>query len=311
MNEKKVFQGEGSYCPIPPAEQGLPTVTADYCFQITKEKALHMEGLCFDKNRDLYFVGITEGKVYRLNIKESRLTEIAHMEGQKPTAVKIHKDGRLFVCTVGAGKPGGIFAMAPDGSNLTTVISGMDVDDMVFDDDGGFYFTHYVGNALHPDGAVYYVTPDITQCNPVIENLAKPNGIAIAKDKKGLWITETDRGTLLWHPLPGQAGHTSVVYHFTGTIGPDSCSIDSKGNVYVALFRQGRFMVFNPFGFPIGQILMPNRENGGNLFTTHLMVHPDEDKAYMIASDDYGEEGSWIFTAEAFAKGSSEAYQFK
>ena len=150
--------------------------------------------------------------------------------------------------------------------------------------------------------------PDLNSYRCVIDHMAKPNGVAISKDGKGLWITETDLGRLVWAPLPGTAGHTTVVYQFGGTVGPDSVSIDGEGNVYVALFRQGRFMIFNSFGYPIGQVLMPNRDKGHNLFTTHPMVHPDTNELYMIASDDYGDEGSWIFKTETFAKGNDKAY---
>jgi sugar lactone lactonase YvrE len=37
---------------------------------------------------------------------------------------------------------------------------------------------------------------------------------------------------------------------------PDSMRIDADGNLYVAMHRQGRFMVFDPVGMPIGQILI-------------------------------------------------------
>lgn len=32
--------------------------------------------------------------------------------------------------------------------------------------------------------------------------------------------------------------------------------IDADGNLYVAMHRQGHFMVFDPVGMPIGQILI-------------------------------------------------------
>ena len=50
-----------------------------------------------------------------------------------------------------------------------------------------------------------------------------------------------------------------IPYHFVGRA-PDSMRTDSEGNVYVAMNRQGRVLVFNPYGMPIGQILLPGRE---------------------------------------------------
>lgn len=301
---------EYKFCPIPPGEQGIKTSIAEYFFQITAKKAVHVEGICMDRKGDFYFTNITEAVIYKLDMASKELYEIYHGSGIKPTAVKIHRDGRLFVCLVGGQKPGGIMVMKPDGTDCHMIIEGIDVDDLVFDSSGGFYFTHYVGNAYTPIGAVYYVSSDLREKKIVIENMAKPNGIALSPDEKWLWITETDRGRLVRHPAVGQEGHTSVVYRFTGAVGPDSCSVDSEGNVYVALFGQGRVMVFNSSGFPIYQILMPNRNLGHNLFSTHPFVTPGSYDLYIVASDDYGDEGSWIFHAESVAKGHGKAFAF-
>lgn len=46
--------------------------------------------------------------------------------------------------------------------------------------------------------------------------------------------------------------------------------VDGKGNVYVAIYGQGRVLVFNNKGIPIGQILLPEREKGLNLLSTSL-----------------------------------------
>lgn len=69
-------------------------------------------------------------------------------------------------------------------------------------------------------------------------------------------------------------------------------------------------MVFNKTGYPIGQILMPNRDIGHNLSSTHPMVRPDTKELYITTADDVGDEGSWIMKAPAFGKGNKNAYQF-
>ena len=63
----------------------------------------------------------------------------------------------------------------------------------------------------------------------------------------------------------------TILYYFTGHEGPDSCCIDSDDNLYVAMYGQGRVLVFNKRGYPIGQILMPGRDDGKMLRTTHLI----------------------------------------
>ena len=48
---------------------------------------------------------------------------------------------------------------------------------------------------------------------------------------------------------------TAVPYYFNG-FAPDSMRSDSDGNVYVAMYSQGRVLAFNPNGIAIGQILL-------------------------------------------------------
>lgn len=298
------------YCPIPPSEQGLPSITAEYFHQISDQPFKHVEGLCFDRNGDLYFCSLYEGRVMKLDMNSKRVSEIFCDEGLMPAAVKIHKDGRLFVCSVGKTKLGGIIAMNPDGSNQRVIVSGQDVDDLVFDSQGGFYYTHLAGNVCDPVGGVYYVAPDYGSITPYIKNLAMANGVALSADEKTLWVTELTGGRLHRFPSLTGTGSPCVCYQFTGSLGPDSCSIDAEDNLYVAMFGQGRVMVFNPLGFPIGQILLPNRELGYSLCSSHAMVRPGARELYICAADDIGNEGAWIFKAESIAVGNGNAYQF-
>jgi aryl-alcohol dehydrogenase-like predicted oxidoreductase len=48
----------------------------------------------------------------------------------------------------------------------------------------------------------------------------------------------------------------------------DGARVDSAGNVYVAISGQGRVIVFNRNGLPIGQIVLPDRDKGRNLKST-------------------------------------------
>ena len=51
--------------------------------------------------------------------------------------------------------------------------------------------------------------------------------------------------------------------------------MDSDGNVYVAMYGQGRILVFNRNGIPIGQVLLPGRENGHKLESTSMALSPE------------------------------------
>jgi lactonase len=78
---------------------------------------------------------------------------------------------------------------------------------------------------------------------------------------------------------------------------------DADGNVYVAIYGQGRVLAFKRNGIPIGQVLLPGRERGHNLQSTSLAIRPDTNDLYAVTSDGAGGHGATVFHAKAFARG--------
>lgn len=309
--DKLIYKSGDKFAPIPPNEAGLQTVTAEHFLQVHKTRALHGEGTCFDKEGNLYFTIIYEGKVCKLDVRTREITTIFHDEERKIPAVKIHKDGRLFVCCLNRIKEGRVFAINPDGSGYEDIIIGYSIDDLAFDENGGFYFTDLRGDAMNPIGGVYYVSPDYKKVTPFMPNMAGPNGVAISPDFSVLWVTESHTGRIHRVMLKGKNFTTkNVVYTTTGFYGPDSCEVDADGNLYIAMYGQGKVIVLNNFGYPIGQILMPNRDLGNNLVVTHTDICPGTDDIYIMCCDDNGDEGCWLFKAKAFAEANTNTYQY-
>jgi lactonase len=77
--------------------------------------------------------------------------------------------------------------------------------------------------------------------------------------------------------------------------------VDADGNVYVAIYGQGRVMAFNPNGIPIGQVLLPDRDEGQNLHSTSMALRPGTDDLLIVTNDGEGGQGS-NFRAKAFTK---------
>ncbi len=287
-----------------------------------KNKPPYLEGICFDRTGDYaYFTAIFEHAIMRMDMKTGELAQIYKNDSLFPAAVKVHKDGRLFICGVSwpaawdpttkgpGGRLGGIFSINPDGTGFETILSGWCVDDLVFDSKGGFYFTHFIGNLEEAVGGIYYLEPDMITLHRVYSKLRTPNGLALSKDEKILWVTETVTGNVIRFDLTN-AGHSIIVYHMEGGNGCDSCSIDDDDNLYVAHLYGGRIVVLNPVGVAIGQITMPGREEGHFLHTTHAMVAPGKKELYITATDETG-LGSIIFKGPSFAVGNTAAYQFQ
>lgn len=199
--------------------------------------------------------------------------------------------------------------MNQDGSELQTIIppeASYLPNDLVFDAEGGFYFTDFKGTATEPTGGVHYTSPDFSTVTPVLPNLAMANGIALSPDGKSLWATEFGRNLL--HRIHLADANTiapigsAIAYRFVGPA-PDSMRVDADGNVYVAIYGQGRVLAFNRNGIPIGQVLLPGRDDGHNLASTSLAIDPGRNDLYTVSNDGDSGQGATVFHAKVFSKG--------
>jgi lactonase len=153
---------------------------------------------------------------------------------------------------------------------------------------------------------VYHVSADLKSIRPVLTHLCAANGVAINQDGSVLWATEFCLGRLHRAQMDtqGQVQRylATTPYQFIGPA-PDSMRTDADGNVYVAMYLQGRILAFNSFGIPIGQILLPGRENNQYLKSTSLAFFPFSRDMVIVARDEIGGGGSMIFRAQGLAQG--------
>jgi lactonase len=248
------------------------------------------------------------GTVFRLT-PDGKLSSFTPNADLRPAELAVHRDGRIYMAELGDFKSrGSVVTTAPDGADVRTIVSREDgylPDDLVFDKNGGFYFTDFKGGSSTPSGGVYYISPNGGKPVPVVPNLRIANGVGLSPDGLTLWVTELAGGQL--HRISLSDATTmapfgsSVVYNFVGG-GPDSIRVDADGNVYVAMYGQGRIMVFNPLGFPIGQYLLPGRDGGHNLRSTSMAIRPGTDELLIFTNDWDKGQGSTIFAAKALAK---------
>lgn len=279
--------------PIPPSERGLQTVVAQPWFKVSEE-GLQLEGPSFDRDGNLLFVEVFGGRVFRLT-PDQKLSTVVSENKLGSAGLAIHKDGRIFIAGLGNFKDtGSVVAVRPDGSGMQTIVppeAGFLPDDLVFDAQGGFYFTDFRGISTDPKGGVHYVSPDFKTVTPVLPRLAVPNGVALSPDGKELWVPEFSRGLLHRVELADATTiapfGTAIAYHFTGPA-PDSMRADADGNLYVAIYGQGRVVAFNKNGMPIGQVLLPGREDGHNLRSTSVAIRPGTDELYVATNDSSG-----------------------
>lgn len=292
--------------PIPPAERALQTVEAKLWCEVSDQEMV-LEGPAFERTGDMVFCDVSNAHVLRVT-PDRRLTTVISTGSMAPTGLAIHRDGRIYITAADIPTGiGAILVVAPDGSGLQTIVppdGGYVPNDLVFDRGGGFYFTDFRGTSTNPAGGVYYASENPVSITAVILRLAMGNGIALSPDGKTLWATEYARNLLHRVVLASATfvplGGTAVAYHFIGPA-PDSMRADADGNLYVAMHGQGRVLVFNPNGLPIGQVLLPGRDEGNYLISTSMCFRPGTNDLFIVSSNGVGRKGAAIFHTRAFA----------
>ncbi|KAA0108876.1 SMP-30/gluconolactonase/LRE family protein [Mycolicibacterium sp. P1-5] len=294
--------------PIPPPERDLQSVSATPWFHVS-DTSMILEGVTFDAAGNMYFCDVSGRRVLRLT-PQRQLSTVVRLERLSPGGLAFGPDGRLFVAALGDGyHQGAVMAVNTDGSGLRPVIptdAGYLPNDLVFGPEEGFYFSDFRGSSTNPAGGIYYASPDFSAITPILPHLAQANGVALSPDGKQLWATEFARNLLHRVELADATAvapiGTAIAYRFNGPA-PDSMRVDTDGNVYVAVYGQGRVLVFNRNGIPIGQVLLPDRAHGRNLESTSLAIRPGTRDMYIVANDGSGVQGAHIFHAMAFADG--------
>lgn len=237
-----------------------------------------LEGATFDENGTLWVVDLLSGNLIRVD--EGGQCHVEATTGGQPNGAKFHRDGRLFV----ADKELGILAYDPDTESLDVIADTYRAErirgtnDLVFDADGGLYFTEpYGSSALEPDGRVFYLPPgENSQLRVLIGDLAFPNGIALTAEGNNVYVGEYAKKRIVSVPSAGSANAFDiphVVAYTEGGVGPDGMALDADGNLYAAIFQGGEIRVISADRFHYGSILLPD---GAGSFITNLAFKGDE-----------------------------------
>ncbi len=244
-----------------------------------------LEGATVAPDGTLWVVDLLSGNL--LSVDDSGECTVEGNTGGQPNGAKHHRDGRLFI----ADKVRGILEFDPQTKEVSLVVNMYKnelirgFNDLVFDSNGGFYFTEpYGSGALEPIGRVFYVPPGGNNANMVLVSggMAFPNGIALSPNEINLYVGEYARKRIT--SLPSLSSEdvfdTSFVKANTeGGIGPDGMAVDAEGNIYQAIFQGGQVSVFDPNGYHYGKIWLP--EDAGTFVTN-------------VAFD-----GNWLYITEA------------
>ena len=212
--------------------------------------------------------------------------------GGGPNGLAIGPDGYFYLCNNGGSryveghsmglgphpeyKHGAIQRLDPKTGAATLLYKEVDghllsaPNDLVFDTDGGFYFTdlgkRYPRHRDH--GGVYYAKPDGSRIAALAYPMLSPNGCGLSPDGKILYVADTE-GARLWSfdvQAPGRlkpkeqfAPHSGrVVAGLPGRARFDSLAVMASGNIAVATLNTGYITEISPAGDIVRAVKMPD-----------------------------------------------------
>lgn len=244
-------------------------------------------------------IAMPDGSVVLVEIERQSLSrvspggqvEVIAELGGGPNGAAIGPDGRAYVCNNGGmrwrERDGRLFAglQAEDYSGgriqavdlrtgavevLYTECAGEPLkgpNDIVFDRDGGFWFTDNgkVRRRSQDRGSVFYATIDGKSIREEVFPSETPNGVGLSPEEDRIYVAETQTGRLWAYALeaPGvvRKGGARVpwVYGELLVTMPnyqlfDSLAVDGAGNVCVATLESGAITVVSPDGGSVEQV---------------------------------------------------------
>jgi gluconolactonase len=240
-------------------------------------------------------------------------SEVGHAGGG-PNGIATGPDGALYVCNNGGGaydgtpswmstgpasdyKNGSIQRIDPKTGETRVLYSECNghklsaPNDIVFDKQGGFYFTDLGKRYAHQrdHGGLYYALPDGSKLVELAYPLLTPNGVGLSPDEKTVYFADTESsrlfafdilspGVVKKEPFPAPYGGR-LVCGLPGFQRFDSLALEASGNICVATLVTGYITVISPAGAVVRQVKMPD------VYPTNICFGgPDLRTAYVTLS---------------------------
>ncbi len=158
--------------------------------------------------------------------------------------------------------------------------------DIVFDADGGFWFTDHGKNRARDKDrtGVFYALSDGSFIEQAIFPMEAPNGIGLSPDESTLYVAETPTGRLWAYKIdsPGkidQSQRPKMLAQIPDYHMFDSLAVDAVGNVCVATLITGGITIHSPDAKSARFVPMPD------ILTTNICFGGDDLKtAYITLS---------------------------
>ena len=201
-----------------------------------------LEGPSFDRDGNLFFVDIPFGRIFRLTPRGA-CDLVCQYDGW-PNGLKIHRDGRIFICDYKRG----LILLDEKRGEVEPILATRNseawkgLNDLVFAKDGSCYFTDQGQTGMHdPTGAVYRLRPD-GGLDQLLNNVPSPNGLALNMAENRLFLSVTRQNAVWRCPIMTDGTMSKVgtyVQLSGGHGGPDGMALDEEDAILVCQLGVG------------------------------------------------------------------------
>lgn len=253
--------------PPPPAPSAPPALPLHAAPETLTDGYRFVEGPALAPDGSIYFTDIPAKRIVRYDPATGHTTDFTTDSGGA-NGLMFHGHD-LYACETRRRRVGVYHGVttdpaAVDSKPLAATVGGVSFNkpnDLAIDAAGGVYFTDpNFGDADRPRPpveGVYYVPPhtasptDNAVC--LLNNLIRPNGVALNPAADTLYVQDVGTNHIYAYDVlaPGKLGPQRLfadVSDLDGGGRPDGLTVDTRGNVYTALFRAGAIVVHRADG---------------------------------------------------------------
>jgi gluconolactonase len=257
-----------------------------------EELECFLEGPSFDTDGHLWLVDVPFGRIFRIS-PDREWNLVTEYDGW-PNGLKIHRDGRIFICDYRRG----LLSLDPASGRVTSVLETSysegfkGLNDLHFAPNGDLYFTDQGQSGVaDPSGRLYRLRAS-GALDKLLDCIPSPNGVTLTADGRFCYLAAT-RTQQIWRiPLMKDGGVSKVgvaIQMSGGYAGPDGIEMDSDGGLLVCQLGIGVWR-FDKRMLPTHLVLGSEDET----YLTNLAFQPRDPRNLYITGSTTGT----VFTAK-------------